>query len=403
MPPRLRILVLNQYYRPAVEATANLLADLCESLAVDYDVTVVTGKVREREDLPPVELLNGVRVVRTRSTTLDRTQLGRRSLNYATYLGDSVLRALSSPRPALVMCLTDPPIVGDVGLAVARLHRAPLLVVSEDVFPEIATELGRLTNPLLVGLLGRLVGFYLQRADRVVAIGERMRERLIAKGASPERISVIPNWVDTKAIVPLPRENDWASQHRLTGRFVVMHSGNVGHAQNLDALVRAATFLRDLRDLRIPVVGFGARHAELRTLAKRLEADAVRFLPYQPREVLSQSLGSAHLHYVGLAKGLSGFVVPSRLYGILAAGRPVLVAADPDSETARLVAEVGCGIVLPPDRPDLVAGAIRDAHEGLLDLDGMGRRARAYAEREADREVALGRYRRLIGDLVGRT
>lgn len=398
---RPRILVLNQYYRPAVEATANLLAELCESLTADYDVTVVTGRVRGREDLPATEVVNGVRVLRTRSTTYDRTHLPRRAANYATYLGDSLVRALSSGRPDLVMCLTDPPIVGDLGLVVARRHRVPLLVVSEDVFPEIATELGRLTNPVLVDVLRRLVGFYLRRADRLVAIGERMRERLIEKGAVPERVTVIPNWVDTTAIVPCARENEWAARHRLQERFVVMHSGNVGHAQNLDTLVRATTFLRDLDDLAVPIVGFGARHHELLELARRLQADAVRLLPYQPRSVLSQSLGSAHLHYVGLAQGLSGFVVPSRLYGILAAGRPVLVAADADSETARLVEEVGCGIVLPPDRPDLVAGAIRDAHDGAHDLAEMGRKARDYAERVADRGVALDRYRQLIDQLVG--
>jgi glycosyltransferase involved in cell wall biosynthesis len=253
---------------------------------------------------------------------------------------------------------------------------------------------------VLIKILRRLVAFYLQRADHVVAIGERMRERLIAKGASPGRITVIPNWVDTTRIVPEPRVNEWTRAHELEDRFVVMHSGNVGHAQNLDNLVRAASFLRDLDDLTVAIVGFGARHAEVIELAQRLETDGVRFLPYQPREAVTHSLASAHIHYVGLAAGLSGFVVPSRLYGILAAGRPVIVAADPDSETARLVEEVGCGVVVPPDRPDLVAGAIRDAHDGQLDLDEMGRRARSYAEREADRSVALRRYRELIDRLI---
>ena len=116
--------------------------------------------------------------------------------------------------------------------------------------------------------------------------------------------------------------------------------------------------------------------------------------------MLPQSLASAHVHYVGLAKGLAGFVVPSRLYGILAAGRPVIVAADPDSETAQLVSEVGCGVTIPPDRPDLLAREIRAAHDGELDLDGMGRRGRSYVEREADRPVALARYRSLVASLV---
>jgi colanic acid biosynthesis glycosyl transferase WcaI len=397
---RSHILVLNQYYRPGVEATANLLADLCEELATTYDVTVVTGRLHGHDDLPSDELLDGVRVLRTRSTSFDRAQLSHRALNYATYLADSLARALSMRTPQLVLCMTDPPIVGDLGVIVARRFRAPLLVISEDVFPEIATELGRLTNPVLVRVLRGLVGYYLKRADHVVAIGGRMRERLVEKGAVADRITVIPNWVDTKVVVPVARDNEWSRAQGLVDKFVVMHSGNVGHAQNLDNLVRATTYLRDLDDLVVPIVGGGARHAEISELATRLDADKVWFRGYQPREVLPQSLGSAAIHYVGLAKGLSGFVVPSRLYGILAAARPVIVAADADSETARLVEEAGCGVVLPPDRPDLLAAAIRDAHDGRLDLEEMGRLGREYVEREADRSVALARYRSLIDRLI---
>ena len=398
---RPHILVLNQYYWPGVEATANLLADLCEALAEDYDVTVVTGRVQGRDDLPSDEIVNGVRVLRTRSAAYDRTKLHLRAVNYVTYLADSLVRSLLRRKPDLVLCMTDPPIVGDLGVVVARARGAPLLVISEDVFPEIATELGRLTNPVLVRVLARLVSFYLRRADAIVAIGERMRERLVAKGAPAERVSVIANWVDTTAITPQPRDNQWSRGEELQNRFVVMHSGNVGHAQNLDMLILATTYLRDLDDLTVPVIGFGARHLEVQQLAARLEADPVRFLEYQPREALSESLSAAHVHYVGLAKGLSGYVVPSRLYGILSAGRPVIVAADADSETARLVEAVGCGVVVPPDRPDLVASAIRAAHDGALDLDAMGVRGREYVVREADRLVALERYGRVVAGLLG--
>ncbi len=228
-----------------------------------------------------------------------------------------------------------------------------------------------------------------------------MRERLEAKGAPPERLRVIPNWVDTRAITPQPRDNEWAQRHGLADRFVVMHSGNVGHAQDLDSLVRAATFLRDREDVCIVIAGFGARHAEMVGLAERLEVtDAVRFLPYQKRERLPFSLSSADIHVVGLAKGLAGYVVPSRLYGILAAGRPVLVAADDTSETARLVREIGCGIVIPPARPELVARTIREAAGGAFDLAEMGRRGRAYVEQEADRVVAMERYRALVREML---
>jgi putative colanic acid biosynthesis glycosyltransferase WcaI len=397
---RPRILVLNQYYKPGVEATANLLAELCEALSPEYDVTVVTGRVRDRSDLPDEEMLNGVRVLRARSTVFDRASLLRRGLNYGTYLLDSLFHALSGSRPDIVLTLTDPPMIGDVGLLVARRFRVPLIVVSEDVFPEIAVELRRLESPTLIYLLRLMVEIYLRRADRIVAIGEAMRGRLEVKGAPPDRIRVIENWVDTKRITPRPRVNDWSRENVAGDGFVVMHSGNVGHAQDVGTLVRAASFLRDIPDLRVVVVGSGAMHAATKALAARLEVSAVTFLPYQPREVLSESLSSADIHYLGLEKGLSGFVVPSRAYGVLAAGRPLLVSADEACETVRIVRTVGCGIVVEPGRPDLVAAAIRDAHSGRFDLEGMGARGRAYVEVDADREVAIGRYRDVLSELV---
>ena len=398
---RPRILVLNQYYWPGVEATAHLLTELCQALAEDYDVEVVTGVLHGHEDEPHELERNGVRISRASSTSYDRSQLSRRATNYFSYLGSVLGHALRGPAPDLVVCMTDPPIVGDVGVVIGRRFGAPVLVISQDVFPEIATELGRLRNPAVVWLLRALVGAYLRRADRIVAIGETMRERLEAKGAPPERLRVIPNWVDTRAITPQPRDNPWAVRHDLVSRFVVMHSGNVGHAQDLDSLVRAATFLRDRDDLQIVIAGFGARHAEMLALAARLEVEeTVRFLPYQKRERLPLSLSSADVHVVGLAKGLAGYVVPSRLYGILSAGRPVIVAADEDSETARLVTEVGCGVVIPPARPDLLARTIREAAEGAFALDEMGRRGRAYVEEEADRVVAMERYRALVREML---
>lgn len=399
-----RLLVLNQYYWPGVEATAQLLSQLCEALVSDFEVTVVTGQLHGHENLPGEEVRNGVRIVRARSTAYERSQLHLRAANYASYLGDSILQALSGERPDVVLCMTDPPIVGDIGLLAARRFGVPLVVISQDVFPEIAERLKRLENPVVIGSLRALVALYLRRADRVVAIGETMKRRLEEKGAPSDRIVVIPNWIDTREVTPRPKDNAWARRHGLDGRFVVMHSGNVGHAQDLDSLVRAATFLRDLTELQIVIVGFGARHGELRDLATRLDVGGtVRFLPYQPREVLSESLGAADLHFVGLARGLSGYVVPSRLYGILAAGRPVAVAADDDSETVRLVREAECGLVLPPGRPDAVAAAIRDVLEGRVTLQGMGERGRAYVEREADREIAFDRYRRLLGEVVERS
>lgn len=398
---RPRLLVLNQYYWPGLEATAHLLSELMSALSDEFDVTVVTGRIAVHAPHGGRSMHDGVRIIRVRSTALDRTRLLARSLNYVTYLLESLRVALLTRRPDVILSMTDPPVIGNIALLVARRFRRPLVVVSQDVFPEIAVELARLENPFLVGALRVLIASYLKRADRVVAIGETMRRRLEDKGARPDRVVVIPNWVDTNAIVPQPRENEWSRENGLAGGFVVMHSGNVGYPQNLDVLIRAATFLRDLDDLSIAIVGGGARRGALMELADTLETNSVRFLDYQPRDMLSQSLSSATIHYVGLGRGLSGYVVPSRMYGILSAGRPVLVAADAESETAAIVQRTECGLVVPPSRPEIVAEAIRAAYDGRYDLEAMGRRGREYVVAEADRRVAVARYRELLHEIAG--
>ncbi len=398
---RPRLLVFNQYYWPGFEATAHLLSELCASLADEFEITVVTGRLAYPPAEPGHFMHDGVEIVRVSSSAFDRSRLFLRGINYATYLLSSLRTGLAAERPDIVLAMTDPPVIADIALVIARRFRVPLVAVSQDVFPEIAVELKRLENPVVVGILRRLISIYLRRADRVVAIGEAMRPRLVKKGARPDVIRVIPNWTDTTAIAPAPKDNEWARSVGLDGRFVVMHSGNIGHAQNLDALVRATTFLRDLDDLRVAIIGGGARHAALAELVERLGADAVQFFGFQPRESLSSSLSAADVHVVGLARGLAGYVVPSRLYGILAAGRPVIAAADTESDTARLVEAVGCGIVVPPGRPELLAEAIRSAYEGAWDLDAMGRRGREFAEQEADRTIAIERYRKVLHELLG--
>jgi len=393
---RPRLLVLNQYYWPGVEATANLLTELCSALVADFDVTVVVGAARGE---PERSVRDGVTILRVHSTTYDRTQLSRRAANYFTYVFGAVRKGLASPRPDVVVCMTDPPFIATAAQVVAGRFRVPLVVICQDVFPEIAVKLGRLRNPMVVGLLRVLIASSLRSADRVVVIGATMSRRIEEKGVDPARIRVIPNWGDAERITPQPRDNSWAREHGLAGRFVVMHSGNVGHAQDLDTLIRAAALLRDLDDLRIVIVGIGARHAELSALAELFEVDAVTFLPYQPREALPESLASADVHFVGLARGLAGYIVPSRIWGVLAAGRPVIAAADEESETAALVRETHCGVTVSPGDPLRLAEAIRACHDGMHDLEAMGRRARAYAEAKGDRSVAVARYRSVLEEV----
>ena len=393
MPVRPCLLVLNQYYWPRPEADGRLLTQLCEGLAREWDVTVVTGPA---DGVPGgADERHGVRILRVSSTAFARRRLSLRALNYATYFVGAGLQGLGASSPDVVLSYTNPPFVGDLAWALARRFRAPLVVAVQDVFPETAVAVGRVRNRLVLGTLGGAVAFFLRRADRVVAIGETMRARLVDKGVPPDRIRVIENWVDTDAIHPEPQDNDWAREHGFAGRFVVMHSGNVGHAQDLDTLIRASV---DVDDVAFVIVGDGARLAEVQSLATSLDAP-IRFLPFQPAEVLPQSLATASVHVVGLARGLAGFVVPSRLYGVLAAGRPVIAAAEDESETARLVSAVGCGVVVAPGDHAVLAAAIRAAHDGQYDLDGMGRRGRDYVVSEASRDGAVARYAALLEEV----
>src|SRR5256714_7230475 len=204
---RPRVLVLNQYYWPGVEATAHLLSQLCAALAEDFEVTVVTGRLRDADGAGRLER-DGVEIRRVPSTAFGRRRLALRALNYLTYLGSSLAPAMATRPPDVVLCMTDPPVIGDVALLVARRFQVPLVVISQDVFPEVAVELKRLENPVVVRLLGAAIGAYVRRADPIVALGGAMGGRLERKGADPRRIQVIPNWGDTQTPTPPPPENE---------------------------------------------------------------------------------------------------------------------------------------------------------------------------------------------------
>ena len=399
---RPHLLVLNQYYAPGAEATARLLAELCEALTDTFDVTVITGRLLGHPDEPDYELRNGVEVIRVHSTAFDRANILQRGVNYFTYLGRATRQGVKARQPDIVLCMTDPPMVGDIAFVIARRFRVPFVVVSQDIFPEIAVHLRRLRNPLLVRILDLLVRFALTRADHVVAIGETMRRRLEAKGVKPQRLEVISNWVDTAAIEPQPRDNSWARSNGLDNTFVVMHSGNIGYAQDLETLIRAAKQLDEQERLSVVLVGFGARLAEHRRLVSRLGAQRVRFLDHQPRELLPLSLSSADVHFVGLARGpfrLRRSESPLR-HSRSGAARARRSRRGQRAGGARPRGWLRGRRTAGPARPRR-GDDPRDARTASTTLRGMGERGRAWVEANADRQLAIGRYRELLARLLG--
>ena len=297
--------------------------------------------------------------------------------------------------------MTDPPVVGLVGLLFARLTHARVLLVCQDIHPEIGLITGRLTNRLLVWILRTVQRLLLLQADHVVAIGDTMRARLIERGADARATSVISNWADLDVIGPEARRNPWAESTRLAEDFVVMHSGNIGQLQDLDTLLEVA---QALAEVRFAIVGGGSTRQALVDRAARLGLDNVIFLPHQPATQLRYSLASADVQVVSVAPGLAGFMEPSKVYGILAAARPLLAAVDPDSEAARIVRATGCGFVVPPRDVSAWCAAIKDLRRiGPEERMRLGLAGRLWVEERHSRVVATSDYRRLLLTLIAKT
>jgi colanic acid biosynthesis glycosyl transferase WcaI len=401
-----KICFFNRSYWPDQAATGQLLTELAEDLVsrFGWEVTVVAGPAlhsagqHERPRLRPVysETHNGVRILRSASTTFRPARFAGRVSNYASYALSASVASLQIGRPDVVVAMTDPPIIGRLAFAGARRTGARFVFLCEDVFPEVAQLLDNFDHPFISRSLDRINRMLLRDADAIVAIGERMRERLVdEKGANPARVQVIHNWADCEAIRPGEKDNAFARAHGLTDKFVLMHSGNVGMSQNLTVLIDAADRLRVDTRIVIAIVGDGALRERLEHLVVERQLANVRFFPYQPKELLHESFATADAFLVSLKAGVEGYIVPSKLYGILAAGRPYVAAVDPSCEVARLAVEHRCGVPAPPGDVDALADAVLGLAADPVRARQMGANARELALR-FDRRPAVQAYHDLF-------
>jgi len=388
---RLRVCYFNRSYWPDTGATGQLLTELAEDLVAKHglDVTVVTGyPVNSSEPLPARETRHGVHIVRARGTTMSPRRFTGRAMNYLTYFASAVAAALRLPRQDVAIALTDPPIIGLAALAARPTHG--VIFFCQDIFPEVAGLLEDFHSPVINALLERLNRFMVRRAARIVALGDTMASRLVhGKGADPGKITVIHNWADTSAIVPSEKRNAFATAHGLDSRFVVLHAGNIGLSQNLDVVLDAAALLASRTDITILFIGDGNRRAPLQSAAEARGLDNVRFLPFQPRDQLRWTYASSDVCLVSLKPGLAGYIVPSKLYPILAAGRPYLAAVESLSEVAALTQRHRCGVLVEPGDAAQLADAIIRLADQPAEREAMGTRARIASELFArDRQVA---------------
>ena len=364
----------NRSYYPDFGATGQLLTELCEDLVsrFGYEVTVVAGvplsaeePVRPLHWFAPVrrEERHGVTILRAWGTAKSTRSIVGRISNYLTYFSSAAVASLRIGRPDVIVSLTDPPIVSLTAIAAAKVSGARFVFLCQDVFPEVVRLLENFQNTKVETVLAKISRFTVAEADGIIALGDTMKRRLMeTKGADPKKITVIHNWADAHVIHPGPKDNPFSRERQLADKFVVMHSGNVGMSQDVDALLDVAERLTDLPDIVIAIVGEGARKAFLQQEAERRKLTNVRFFPYQPKAQLTDSFATADVFIVSLKRGLAGFIVPSKLYGVLVAGRPFVAAIEADSEVAQIAREHDCGLVVEPgDRLGMEA-AIRRLH-----------------------------------------
>jgi len=380
----MHILLFNEYYPPDTSATAKMAAQVAEKLAQRHKVTVVAGRPSyDPDEFYPFAFLrrdtrNNVQVERVGSTAFPRHQMRRRVSNYLSYLALAVPRALEI-RPDIILAMTDPPVAGIAGAFVARMSGRPFVYNIRDLYPDMAVG-GDIVQPShWVDRWERMHRRALNQADRVIVLGEDMRARILSKGVSPDRVVVVRD--GTSFPISMPAPSDPVVQEIRCGfPFVALHAGNLGFYGAWQTLLAAAEMLRN-ENVGLVFIGEGANRGALQSsVAASLN---VRFLPFRPAEQIPHVMMAGDVHIVTVRRGLEGIVVPSKLYSILAAGRPVLAVAAPESDAACIVRESGCGLSADPDDPSAVVAAIcqlRDDPEQLLE---MGRRARETAEKYA--------------------
>ena len=343
------LLFLNRVYPPAEGATGQLLAELSPELVRrGHGVTVVTSQP-DAGAIPP-ETVDGVRVERVSGLPFTRASHWRRALSYLSLYPALLWRALRLPRADVVVTMTDPPLLLVLGVILKTLKGSRHVHWAQDIYPELAEEMEVLPKDGMVACALRWISTAgLRHADRVIAVGRCMKARLVARGLAASVIEVIPNWGhgSEEPAAKSHESNPFRSEHGLLDRFVVMYSGNLGLAHPFEAMLDAAERLRSNHpEVLFLFVGNGPRLSWVREQVARRSLENVRFLPFQPREKLAQSLAAADVHLASMLHELCGLVVPSKVYGVMSVGRPCVFLGPEESEAAQFILQHGCGSVL---------------------------------------------------------
>jgi len=258
-----------------------------------------------------------------------------------------------------------------------------------DLYPDIAVATGGVKSRSLLALLEHANRVAYAVSDLIIVLGQDMARRLIEKGVPAQKVTVVTDWADCGQIRPI---EDGPFSAEFDGKFVVMYSGNLGLSQQLEVVLEAADRLRDDQRIVFALIGEGARKAVLQEQASSMRLPNVRFFPYSPKSRLAESLSAGDLHLIALRRGLSGCMVPSKVYGIMAAGRPFIAIMEETAEVARLARQHSVGLVATPADGANLARVVKQAADDRATVRMMGQRARRLAEERFDRRLVTRQY-----------
>jgi len=396
----MHVALLNQVYWPHHAATSQLLTELGEGLAArGHQVTAVaaTAVGPTGRPTPLAEERRGVAIRRVPATRRGKGTLLDRLTDYGTFYLGAVLRlAALRPAPDVVLALTTPPLIAVAAQASGLFRRFPTVSLVQDVYPDIAEALGVIRPGGAAARAWRAVArASLRASERVVVLSEPMRERIAALGVADGRLDVIPNW----ALEELDATSSGDAMRLRYGfgdRFVVMYSGNLGAGHTFDGLLAAAERLAGRADIAFAFVGDGVRRREVEAAVRARRLPNVSFFPYAAREDLADSLAAADLHVVTMREDLVGLLMPSKLYGIMAAARPALFIGPERAAVARTVSDAGCGWTRADDDVGGIVAAIEAVARSGDRGRGAGLAGRRHLDRVGARAVALDAYERVL-------
>ena len=408
----MRILLPIIQFPPDVNPTGMLMAQLCDGLAaLGHEVSVITA-FPHYENFRVWDEYRGKLMQRSRYAGMDVMRLyvyapGNKSmvnrlLSYVSYNTLATLAgAVSRHQWDVILCPNGSFFGGLSAWVLEKLKSPPFIYNVQDLYPDVPIRAGQLRNPYAIAALRSMENFMYRKAAHVTVITSAMQENLLAKQVPAQKLSVIPNFVDSEFIRPLPRENDFSRQQGLSGKFVVSYAGSLGYVYDLDTLLDAAALLRGQREICFLIVGNGVRKAELEKKAEKLALANVRFMPFQPHACLPWLRASSDVQVSLYRAGAAIDSFSSKIYEIMASGRPLLAAAEADSEVARAVASAGSGLCIGPGDPKRLAEAILTLYKDRALREQMGQQGRRYVEAHHSKHAAVASYDQLLRRVAG--